>query len=120
MSGINFEFYPLNHQFLGNFKFYNLSSTLPTQEAGRCSAKTLRIETGMRFQMPLWTSCLGRDCLLLELGQRRKHSGLASLGQHGRCRNAAGGECAARRAWSLFGPERKADNSLSNTRNTID
>ena len=73
----------------------------------------------MRFPMPLWTSCLGRDCLVLELAQRRNHGGSARLGQHGRCRNSADGECAGRRAWSLFGLERKADNVISNTRDSI-
>ena len=73
----------------------------------------------MRFQMPLWTSCLGRDCLVLELAQRRMHGG-PSLGQHGRCWNGAVGECAGRRAWSLFGLERKADNAIANTRDTIE
>jgi hypothetical protein len=74
----------------------------------------------MRFPMLLWTSCLGRDCLLLELGQRRKHGGRASLAQHGPCRNGANGECAGGRAWSLFGLERKADNAVLNTRLTIE
>jgi hypothetical protein len=48
------------------------------------------------------------------------HGGRASLGQHGRCRNGADGECAGRRAWSLFGLERKADNAVSNTRDAIE
>jgi hypothetical protein len=78
------------------------------------------METRMRFEMPLWTSCLGRDCLLLELGVRRKHGGPAILGQSGRCRNGAKGECAGRRAWSLFGLQRKADDAVSNARDTID
>ncbi len=78
------------------------------------------METKVSFAMPLWTSCLGRDCLLLEFGQRRSHGGLASLGQHGRCRNGANGECAGRRAWSLFGLERKADDAISNTRDAIE
>jgi hypothetical protein len=73
----------------------------------------------MRFPMPLWTSCLGRDCLVLELAQRRNHGGPARPGQHGRCRNSADGECAGRRTWSLFGLERKADDAISNTRASI-
>jgi hypothetical protein len=78
------------------------------------------METKVSFAMPLWTSCLGRDCLVLKLGQRRNHGGRASLGQNGRCRNGVNGECASRRAWSLFGLERKADIAVSNTRDTID
>jgi len=74
----------------------------------------------MRFEMPLWTSCLGRDCLMLGLAQRRNHGGPASLGQHGRCGKAAHGECAGRRTWSLFGLERKADTAISNARDMID
>ena len=74
----------------------------------------------MGFPMSLWTSCLERDCLVLQLGQRRKHRGTASLAQHGPCRNGANGECAGRRAWSLFGLERKADDAVSNARDTID
>jgi hypothetical protein len=78
------------------------------------------METKVPFAMPLWTSCLGRECLLLELAQRRKHGGPASLGQHGRCRNGSDGECAGRRAWSLFGLERNAGNAITNTRDTIE
>jgi hypothetical protein len=78
------------------------------------------MEMTVGFVMPLWTSCVGRDCLLLELGQRRNNGGLASLGQHGRCRIGVGGERAGRRAWALFGLERKPDNAISNTRDTID
>jgi len=78
------------------------------------------MEMTVSFVMPLWTSCVGRDCLPLELGQRRNNGGLASLGQHARCRIGAGGECAGRRAWALFGLERKPDNAISNTRDTID
>jgi hypothetical protein len=70
--------------------------------------------------MPLWTSCLGRDCLVLELGQRGKPGGPASLAQHGPCRNGVSGECAGRRAWSVLGLERKADNAISNARDTIE
>jgi hypothetical protein len=73
----------------------------------------------MRFLMPLWTSCLGRDCLVLELAQRRNHVGPARLGQYSRCRNGVNGECAGRRAWSLFGLERKADDAISNTCDSI-
>jgi hypothetical protein len=54
-----------------------------------------------------------------ELAQRRNHGGPVRLGQHGRCRNSADGECAGRRAWSLFGLERKADNDISNTHDSI-
>ena len=74
----------------------------------------------MPFPMSLWTSCLGRDCLVPNRGQRRNHGGPASLGQHGPCRNGGDGECAGRRAWSLFGLERKADNAVSSTRHTIE
>jgi hypothetical protein len=74
----------------------------------------------MGFRMPLWTSCLGRDCLLLEFGQRRKPGRTASLAQHGLCRNGASGECAGRRAWSVLGLERKDDNAISKARDTID
>jgi hypothetical protein len=56
---------------------------------------------------------------VLDLAQRRNHIGPARLGQHGRCRNSADGECAGRRAWSLFGLERKADNAISNIRDSI-
>jgi hypothetical protein len=55
-----------------------------------------------------------------DLGQRRNRGGRASLGQHGPCRNGANGDCAGRRAWALFGLERKADNAVSNTRHTIE
>jgi hypothetical protein len=74
----------------------------------------------MRFQMPLWTSCLGRDCLMLNLAQRRKRGGPANLARRGPCRNGTNGECTGRRAWSLFGVERKADNAISNARQTIE
>ena len=83
--------------------------------SGQCRG----MEITVSFRMPLWTSCLGRDCLLLELGLQRKHGGPTS-GQHRHCRNDESGECAGRRAWSLFGLERKADNGVSNARDTID
>ena len=73
----------------------------------------------MQFPMPLWTSCLERDCLVLELG-RRKAGGPATLGQYGRCRKGENGECASRRAWSPLGLERKAVGAVSNTRPTIE
>ena len=70
--------------------------------------------------MPLWTSCLGRDCLVLELGQRLKPGGPVSLAQRGPCRNGVKGECTGRRPWSVFGLERKADDAISNAHNTIE
>ena len=60
----------------------------------------------MRFSMSLWTSCLGRDCLLLDLGQRRNGSNPPGVGRASRCRRSTSGECTGRRALLAYGPER--------------
>jgi len=69
----------------------------------------------MRFPMSLWTSCLGRDCLVRDLDGRRKPGRPTSFGRHGWCRNGKNAECTGRRAFSLFGFERKPDNAASST-----
>jgi hypothetical protein len=73
----------------------------------------------MHFPMSLWTSCLGRDCLVRDLYGRRKPGRPTSFGRDG-CRNGENAECTGRRAFSLFGFGRKPENAASSTLQPIE
>ena len=56
----------------------------------------------MRVPVSLWTSCLGRDCLTSDLGQRRCYGYPARPKGLGWCSNSLKDECDSRAAPSLF------------------
>lgn len=88
MSRINLECLRLNHQFFRDLKLFRLSSALDTRRRMGC-VNTDIAEINMRTSMSLWTSCIGRDCLMSYSGKLRVCGSSSNSKRAGRCANAS-------------------------------